>query len=81
MAKSVKRKAWLTKGKGKLRGRHCVNVQADKAPRSAVKGVEMMAVQRRGCFVSKAKAQAKANQLAHMVKLPKGRKSRRRSRR
>lgn len=71
MAKTFhnKRRATVKPGTGKLRGRHCVSVQTDKAPRSAVRGVKLRAVQMRGCFVSKAKAEKVAEALSKRPRL------------
>lgn len=71
--KHGKRRAWVTRRTkpGRLQGRFCVVVDAP-APKSAVRGVELMGRQFRGCFTSKADAVRKAEQLAVAPTLPKG---------
>ena len=60
MAKKVV-SARLFKGKGKLRGRYCVEVTFDKAPKSAVRGVKLAPHEFHGCYVSKVKAEKVKN--------------------
>lgn len=64
-----KRRATVKTGTGKLRGRYCVSVQTDKAPRSAVRGVKLKALQMRGCFTSKAAAFKSAESLSQKSRL------------
>lgn len=71
--KHGKRRAWVTRRTkpGRLQGRFCVVVDAP-APKSAVKGVKLMGRQFRGCYTDKADAVRKAEQLATVATLPKG---------
>ena len=66
---SGKRRATVKMGTGKLRGRYCVSVQTDKAPRSAVRGVKLKPLQMHGCFVSKAAAFKAAEKLSQKSRL------------
>jgi len=63
------RRATVKRGKGKLKNRYCVSVQADKAPKSAVRGVKLKAVQMRGCYINKTEALRAAEQLSKRSRL------------
>ena len=74
------RTATLRKGKGKLAKRTCVRVEADKAGKSAVKGVTLAKVQFHGCFTSAAEARSRAKALADKKYVgPKAKRSKKRS--
>lgn len=63
------RKTWVRSGRGKLRGRHCVKVEVDKAPKSAVKGVKLLPYEFHGCYVSAQKARQVAEKLSKKQRL------------
>lgn len=64
----VQRAVIKKRGRGKLAGRYCVSTNVMKAPRSAVRGVKLKAVEMHGCFVSVAKAERKARSLVKRVR-------------
>ena len=66
---SNKRRATVKTGTGKVKGRYCVSAETDKAPRSAVRGVKLKAIQMRGCFTSKAAAFKAAEALSRKSRL------------
>ena len=65
--KGSKRTAKIKGGTGKLRGRHCVSVPVERAPRAkhAKKGAKLVPIEMHGCFTSLADAKKKAHALAN----------------
>lgn len=64
-----KRRATVKTGTGKLRHRFCVSAETDKAPRSAVRGVKLKAIQMHGCFINRAAALRAAEKLSKRPRL------------
>jgi hypothetical protein len=64
-----KRRATVKTGTGKMRNRYCVSAVPDKAPRSAVRGVKMKAIEMHGCYTSKAAAMKAAEKLSNRPRL------------
>lgn len=80
LGKIVKRATGVRKGRinhvtknNRMKGRYCVIIEVEKAPKSAVKGVKLKPIQFHGCFTKKADAVARLEKLVNQKNQPKRR--------